>query len=104
MLEGARPPDLEQALAALQGARREGGWIHLLDHAAWSDALRALVGCLPGGASVVVLAEPASPSSDPGVYQRLWDRSDDLAPALAAWRSGAADWPLLQPGELVRLA
>lgn len=103
MLEGACPPALEQALAALQGARREGGWIHLLDHEPWSDALRALVGCLPGGASVVVLAEPASPSSDPRVYQRLWDRSDDLAAALAAWRSGAADWPPLQPGELVRL-
>ena len=98
------PPALSQALASLQGDRDETGWIRLKNGEPWEVAVRAAcLSSLPPGWVVTILCElPLEP--DDRRYRRLWDRTEDLAGALADWRLGMADWPQLEPGELVRLS
>jgi hypothetical protein len=97
------PPELTRALASLQAHPDETGWIRLGVDAPWEDVLR--VTCrtpLPPQAMVTVYCE-IPPVDDGSPYRRLWDRTEELADALAEWRLGQAAWPTLLPGELVRL-
>lgn len=94
---------LTAALAALpclclDGARYEG---HLPPDC--DEPLRRLAAaCAEGRTMMLVFAERApSEASEP--YQRLWDRTDDLAEAVAAWKASAGTFPDLRPGDIVRL-
>jgi hypothetical protein len=99
----ALPAALTQALASLQGIRDDSGWIRLQDGEAWESVLRlAWDAKLPPEAMVTVYCE-IRPDSGSQEYRRLWDRTEDLAHAVALWSEGKASWPRLQPGELVRL-
>jgi hypothetical protein len=94
---------LAVALAALpslclDGARYEG---HLPPDC--DEPLRRLaVACVAGRTMVFVFAERA-PSKATEPYQRLWDRTDDFAEAVAAWKTAAGTFPDLRPGDIVRL-
>jgi hypothetical protein len=98
------PPELTRALASLQAHPDETGWIRLSTDAPWEEVLRLTCRMpLPPQARVTVYRE-IHLVDDAGPYRRLWDRTEELASALAAWRLGEAPWPTLLPGELVRLA
>lgn len=98
------PPAWELALTSLAGDRDQSGWIRLKDDELWEAVLRIACGTrLPPEATVTVYCE-IPPESGATGYRRLWDRTEELAGALAEWGAGKADWPRLRPGELVRLA
>jgi 3-methyladenine DNA glycosylase/8-oxoguanine DNA glycosylase len=97
------PPAWSQALAQLHGNPDASGWIRLEAGDPWEAVLRVALGTrMPLHAAVTVYRQ-VSQELGGGAYQRLWDRTEDLAGALTAWRAGESAWPRLQPGELVRL-
>lgn len=101
--ESGAAASLTAALAALpclsrNGARHEGYLPPDCD-----EPLRRLAAaCAEGRIMALVFAERAS-SEATGPYQRLWDRTDDLEDALAAWRESVGTFPDLRPGDIVRL-
>jgi hypothetical protein len=108
LLKMSRPPAapagaLAGALDSLAGTRHPNGWIEL-DDADTGDPLRALNRlCGAGQATAILLAQAriAPPADAP--YARLWDRTEELAAQLVAWKTAGAALPTLAPGELIRL-
>lgn len=66
------------------------------------DALRALAACLGDGASAFVLHERAPAADGAAAYERLWDRTDELADAMTAWHRSHGPFPSLRPGDILR--
>lgn len=66
-------------------------------------ALRELAACLSDGVVAFVHHERAAVAGAPAPYERLWDRTDELAAAMTAWKRSCGPFPSLQPGDIVRL-
>jgi hypothetical protein len=96
--------DLQQALDALRCVRAGGDQYVGELSPGCDEALRQLAdACSRVGGAALLHAERAPAERGDGPYLRLWERTEEYAGALQAWRNGIGPIPTLLPGELVRL-
>lgn len=94
---------LARAIGAMSGACGQDGWIELT-YDDLGDPLRSVNrACRIERVTATLLAEAAVPAAPDAPYERFWDRTEDLAAKLNAWRDGQMPFPELKARELIRL-
>jgi hypothetical protein len=102
--EGARLEAVTLALDALACVTTDGIVYEARVGREHHDALRSFILAFPpeGGRAWLLAAHPPWVDADEP-YRRLWDRTEEHALAIGAWKAAQGPLPVLLPGDLIRL-